>query len=882
MHRRSFLQAASGIAALPILGAEQAVSILPHQISTAPPQWAAEELRKALAGRGVNVTVRKSLSDVPRGEFCVVAAHFSAPLAQEVLKRARLTGSAEPEALAIATGQVSGRPVLLAAGHEDRGLVYALLELADRANLAPEPVRALSNGKSIAEKPANRIRSMSRAFVSDVEDKPWFNDREMWPEYLTMLASQRFNRFNLCLSLGYDFMRQVTDAYLLFPYPFLFEVPGYNVRATNLPDSERDANLEMLRFISEETVKRGLDFQLGLWTHAYEWIDTPKANHYIEGLNAQNHANYCRDALAHLLKSCPAITGLTLRIHGESGVPEGSYDFWRTIFGAIANCGRRIEIDMHAKGMDQSMIDVALETKQPVVISPKYWAEHFGLPYHQAAIRSLEMPHVDRDPNHGGLMKISAGSRSFLRYGYGDLLKEDRNYKVMFRVFPGAVRHLLWGDPQIASACAKITSFCGADGIEFHEPLFFKGRRGSGLPGGRNAYLDTSLNPKWDWQKFDYYYRVWGRNLYNPSTDPEPWRRYLTKEFKEGAPAAELALANASRVIPTFLTSHGPSAAHNSYWVEMYVNMSLLDPKKHHYSDTLAPKVFGNVSPFDPQLFSRMNDCAKELVNGQSTAKYLPVEVASWLEQYAASAEKHLSEAKKLAPKSPEFRRFAIDTEIQIGLGKFFASKLRAGVLFGIFQETGDREALKQSIRMYQSARSAWADFSLPLRTIYRADVTYGGEKFLRGHWADRLPAIDEDIASLSAVMDRPDPGKSSKDAGPAIKAALATVRRADSAGHHSPPAHFSPGQPIRVEVATSGPAEVKLFYRHVDQAELYESIPLSGTGDRYSGEIPAEYTKTDYPVQYYFEIHNGGESSLFPGLGPNLTDQPYYVVRRA
>jgi hypothetical protein len=46
-------------------------------------------------------------------------------------------------------------------------------------------------------------------------------------------------------------------------------VPGYDVRATNLPDAERDRNFETLRFIAEQTVARGLDFQLGIWMHGY-------------------------------------------------------------------------------------------------------------------------------------------------------------------------------------------------------------------------------------------------------------------------------------------------------------------------------------------------------------------------------------------------------------------------------------------------------------------------------------------------------------------------------------------------------------------------------------------------------------------------------------
>ena len=138
-----------------------------------------------------------------------------------------------------------------------------------------------------------------------MEDKPWFNDREMWPRYLTNLATQRFNRFNLSFGIGYDFLRNVTDAYFLFAYPFLLSVPGYdNVRVADLSDAERDRNLEMLRFISEETVARGLEFQLGIWMHGYDWSDSPHPNYRIVGLTQENHGPYCRDAVIALLKAC--------------------------------------------------------------------------------------------------------------------------------------------------------------------------------------------------------------------------------------------------------------------------------------------------------------------------------------------------------------------------------------------------------------------------------------------------------------------------------------------------------------------------------------------------------------------------------------------------
>jgi hypothetical protein len=343
------------------------------------------------------------------------------------------------------------------------------------------------------EQPANKIRSILR-FASDVEDKSWYYDKTFWQQYLSLLVAQRFNRFALAFGIGYDFTSRLRDTYFHFAYPFLVSVPGYEVRVPELPDAERDRNLEMLRFISDEAARRGLHFQLGLWTHAYKWTDSPSVNYTVEGLSPENHAAYCQAALETLLMACPAISGVTFRIHGESGVAEGSYGFWTAVFEGIKGCGRPVEIDMHAKGMDEAMIDLAVATGMPVNISPKYWAEHMGLPYHQAAIRPVELPQPDRKDQ--GFFSRSSGSRSFLRYGYGDLLAENRPYGVLHRMWPGTQRLLLWGDPALAAAYGRASSFCGSSGVELFEPLSFKGRKGSGLPGGRDAYADAALRPR--------------------------------------------------------------------------------------------------------------------------------------------------------------------------------------------------------------------------------------------------------------------------------------------------------------------------------------------------------------------------------------------------
>jgi hypothetical protein len=197
----------------------------------------------------------------------------------------------------------------------------------------------------------------------------------------------------------------------------------------------------MLQFISEEATARGLHFQLGLWTHAWRWTNSPNVNYVIEGLTPEQHGPYCRDAVCALLKACPAIAGVNFRVHGESGVTEGSYEFWKMVFEGVAASGRKLEIDLHAKGMDQKMIDTAVATGLPVTISPKFWAEHMGLPYHQANIRELEKPRPDR----GGLMSLSAGSRNFLATATGTCCGETPA-NVPHRIWPGRSDRS-WGDP---------------------------------------------------------------------------------------------------------------------------------------------------------------------------------------------------------------------------------------------------------------------------------------------------------------------------------------------------------------------------------------------------------------------------------------------------
>jgi hypothetical protein len=905
IQRREFLKAAGAVTILGLTHQAMAapgssVAILIDSTdpisSSGPVKRSAEQLRKALADKGVDCHMAQSADEAKGTASYIVVAASGSDLAKGFPQAA---AEMTAESIRLAPGHYQAAPAILVSGIDPLGYIYGLLELAERVQFGADPSEALHLSAAIQEFPANQVRCVSRYFCSEIEDKPWYYDKEFWRGYLDALVAARFNRFCLAYGLEYDFPRGVTDDYLHLPYPYLFQVPGYEgVRVMQLCDpdgkplsaavplggEEQKKNYEMLRFISAETGARGLHFQLGIWTHAYQWTDSPRAYHNIEGLTADTHAAYCRDALAIILKDCPEIQGLTMRVHGESGIPEGSWPFWKTLFEAIANCGRKVEIDMHAKGVNQTMIDIGAATGMLLKLGAKYSAEHQSLGYNQADIRALEIP----NPNHKDdqkLFSLSGGSRLFTRYGYGDFLHTNSQAQILFRLWPGSQRHLLCADPEMAAAYGRTAHFCGAAGIDLMEPLTFKGREGSGHPGGRCAYADESLNPKVDWQKFEYYYRVWGRRLYNPDADLEETRRSLKSSFGLGAGSIETALANSGRILALVTSAHLPSASNHAFWPELNTNMPIvLDSERSPYGDTPDPKCFGTVSPLDPQLFSTVVEFTGDLLAGKPHAKYSPLDVARWLENMTAASGHALvaARAKARSQSSPEFRRAEEDVLIMNGLGDYFAGKLRSAVLYEIFEQTGSPKAAELAVDQYRKAREAWAKMADRATKVYVADLSYGDVPMRRGNWSDRLPSIDTDLHAMEEkVKNPPSPNGSAQDAERAIQVATGNSERPSSSCKHKSPAAFRPGQSLNLSLQVD-PAQATaalLHYRHVNQGERWLSVEMQSGADGYTAAIPGDYTGSIYPLEYYFELRGAGKAWLHPAFNSTLSNRPYYAI---
>src|SRR5579871_4238528 len=147
MKRREFLKqaglaAAAGRIALAAPGGAAIIVEADDWLANRPPvKWAVTELQQAFKDRGVDARVVPRLAETLPDERCVLVANQG--------------GAAE--SVRLSENTMGGRQVVQAGGTDVRGLVYAVLELADRVRYAPAALDALKLPAQVSERPANVI-----------------------------------------------------------------------------------------------------------------------------------------------------------------------------------------------------------------------------------------------------------------------------------------------------------------------------------------------------------------------------------------------------------------------------------------------------------------------------------------------------------------------------------------------------------------------------------------------------------------------------------------------------------------------------------------------------------------------------------------------------
>jgi hypothetical protein len=766
-----------------------------------------------------------------------------------------------PESLAVRRcGE--GRASLLVCGRDARGLSYALRDVARSIELTDRDEKPLAHVIEEVTAPLLAVRNVSiHPMNADVERR-WYFDEAFWRSYFGMLALHRFNQFTLTFS--------DQSNYLCPLYAFLLDMPEYPaVRVADHVGQERAKQLAMLRRIAELAEAHGIDFNLGIWMQA----PVPKYSGAVEvtGLpEGSALAEYCALGLRRLLDACPAIRGVQLRMNEEAGVAaDQQAAFFRPIFQAMRAAGRPVRVDLRYKGLQPATTQAALNEKLDVTVSTKFWSEHFGLPWHPTSVDT----HWRED-----------------RYSFGALLREPRAHRVVYQLWNvGSQRLTLWGDPEYARQFAESCRLGGGSGFEVFAPLTNQGY--GNRPGEWRAIADPAYRVgEWDQERYWFFYLCFGRMGFDPGTNPEVWRRELRLRFGDPSPVIRWAYRAASEVLPMITAARLPGASEWSWWPEMDTGGALREYMHIQPSD---PAQFYAISRWKRTPGWRWEEWdvtpgfVEDVMSDRVTGKWTPWMIADRLERFAITIERQWAAAAPEKGATPEWRMTEVDHRLLAELARYHAAKIRAATELAFFESDAQAGRIKLAEAHAVSALDAWKRLVALTEPVYHHDLVFGIAKdsprsklghHHTGHWRDRLPEVEADVAYLRELRTKLEAG------GP-----LAPVRRLPLEGPDARPAfrvedgiaaawETDGGAEIRVRVAPDSQLrQVILHHRPLDQTRDWRVTEMhSDNGRIYLATIPAEQIDPHFKWQCFVELLGARGGICWP---PWEEGQPYVVL---
>lgn len=687
------------------------------------------KLKLALERRGASIRESSELQATADVVIVAGAPSGGGPAAR-LIASAGVDAPRGAESLLVRAVKEDRRRQLLVTGADPRGLMYALLDVADRVGWATDPRDPFSEVRDISEKPAVAERAVSVYTMH----RAWFEsrlfDEAHWARYLDMLARNRFNTF--ALLFAYE-----NAGYFAPAYPYFFDVDGFpGVRVVGLTAADQERHRAALQRLIRMCHDRGLNVTVGLWDHIYRGgvqaggMKVEPGQHVpgiVVGLDERNLTAFSRAALTKWVKTFPEIDALQFRMHGESGLKrEEMHGFWKDLFEVMKTHAPRMRFEARVKDLPDSIIDMALEMGVNVRLNTKYWAEQMGLPFHPT--------HINRQNQHDR------------RHGYADLLRYPRRYDMQWQLWTGGTaRILLWGDPEYVRRFAASTHLYGRAGFEVNEMLATKM---ASQPHDMKPF--ELLNPKYryydyEFERYWHFFQVFGRVGYNPAAPGEIWDREFERRFGTAGPHVARALHRASQILPRITAYSFP---YNRFpttrgWPEKQRREDLAEYARADGSDT--------------QQFLSPREAARLILEGGESAMVWPHASSRWFGQSADDVLREVAQAESRvgATRSNEFLSTMVDLRILANLARYHSRRALAGVSWSLWDLSRDLNALDDAIAQEGRAIEAWEEIVKAAGDVYADSLRMGlASAGLTGHWRDELSALRTGLHKMKELRE--------------------------------------------------------------------------------------------------------------------------------
>lgn len=845
------------LGALPASAARQVVVVTEGELAP-PARHGLAKLEQALRDKGF-VVVNSASARVAQADLVILAGVCpAAGAAARLLRASKAPLPERPEALTVRRDQYHGKPAVILCGADARGLMYGALDTADRISWSAAAGDPFQHVRDTAEAPYLATRGISMYTMQRAYFESRLYDQQYWTRYFDLLAASRINSF--VVIFGYE-----NGGFMAPLYPYFFDLEQFpDVRLVGITGEQQARNTAAFKTMMRIAHERGIEVTAGIWDHIYrggvQGGGIPGASEMagrrlpglVWGVTAENLAAYTKAALRRFLEVFPEIDAIQFRMHEESGLArEEMADFWHEVFGSIKQMRPDLRLDLRAKGLPDAVIEDALNQGLRTTVSTKYWMEQMGLPFHPT--------HVNR-PN-----------QLDRRHGYADLLRYPQRYRVHWQLWTGGTaRILLWGDPDYVRRFAASARLYDGQSFEVNEMLATKmlgephDTKPFDLLNSRYRYYEYEFERYW------HFYQLWGRLTYNPQATAEIWEREFTRRFgQQAGPHVMNALHLASKVLPRIVAAsyryqYFPTTRG---WAEMQRQDDL-------------PRFAGEEGS-DTQQFMNLRDEARSILQGTDTAMRRPEETSRWFAQVADHVLAEVAQAQKAGGSSAanEFRSTVTDMKILARLAGYYSWRLRAGVFYNLYTESGDLACFDEAISNEKRAVDAWREIVEAAGDVYSESLAFGVQRqgFPR-HWKEGFELLQRDFGRLTTEREKASPRADAKPVHIPRRAADAKP----PAVQLQPVPAAPPGQDVLVSAKVASAAGLKwvrLRYRHLTQYEDYQTaeMALDPQTGLYTARIPASFIDPKWDLMYFVEaVGAQGAGRMYPDLE---RETPYVVI---
>nr|WP_294895277.1 glycoside hydrolase family 20 zincin-like fold domain-containing protein [uncultured Pedobacter sp.] len=607
--------------------------------------------------------------------------------------------------------------------HDDSGVLYACLDLADRINSIgkiPEQLSVTDHPEMVLrgtcigiQKPTLLPGRGTYEYPYTPETFPWLYDKDLWIKYLDMMVENRYN--SLYLWNGHPFSSLVK----LKDYPEALEVDEATFKK----------NEDIYNFITHEADKRGI------WViQMFYNVIIPKPFAEKRGLATQDRnrpivpviADYTRKSIAAFVAKYPNV-GLLVTL-GEAMEGTGQMDidwFTQTILPGVKDGLKAL-----GKTDEPPVVLRAHDTDAPAVMKaalPIYKNLYTMAKYNGEALTTYtprgKWAELHRTLSSIGTVQIEnvhilANLEPF-RYSSPDFIQKSVN--AMHSIYHANGLHLYpqasyWDWPYTADKADK-----------------------------RILEVDRD----WMW------YKAWARYAWKAdrpkSEENLYWGKLLSQTFGANQKASEnilKAYEESGEISPKILRRVGITDGNRQTMTLGMLMTQFINPFRYG----LFTLMYESEAPEGEMII----DYAKKEWNKEPHVGETPIQIANEIEQHGAIAVKAINTAADgVSKNSEEFARLKNDIYCYDAMARFYASKIRAAVQVLRFKYSDDIDDLERAVPMLEQSVKDYAELTNLTKDTYlyaNSMQTKQRKIPMRGvdatfiHWKEMLPVYQKEL----------------------------------------------------------------------------------------------------------------------------------------